>query len=305
MTIEMFVADAEATKAAAAAKLAEALADNASLRELEADFTPRPVVRAILHWLFEHVLDVMHYAHHNGDLLLVQRRGVNRVLSRPTPVLRVLDICAGAGVWASEFRKLMAELGIPVHITAVEIDEEREREYLSRHADEVFWGGWRLFVEQCTAAGRWFDITIGNPGFKRARAPKVTGELRPDLSMPARIMEISGAVVLYMSQSGWTKTASGFEVRRAYNPAYAVDIPGGVGHRAGVNPETGKRWSTDSVPYSVTIWIGKMAGPHVGMCQTGMLEPFDGRSWTEELRPGAEPVEWLRNQGIPYLETVK
>lgn len=295
MTVEMFEADA----AEAREREREARAQDAKLRELEADFTPRPVARAIVRWLFDLVVLVTHY---QGLMLLAQRHGATRVLSYPTPVLRVLDVCAGAGVWASVVRELMVELGIPVHITAVEIDEDREREYLPRHADEVVWDDWRAFVERCKAEGRWFDMVVGNPAFKQARAPKVNGKLRPDLSMPAMLAEISGMVMLYMSQQGWTKTASGFEVRRHCRPAYAVDVPGSVSHRAGVNPKTGKRWSSDSVPYSATVWLGKKAGPHVGMCMGDMLEPMDGRSWPEDLRPGAEPIEWLRAEGIPYLD---
>ncbi len=317
-TLELFEEDAQASRSAATAEAeARALADS-KLRDLEADFTPRLVVRAILKWYFDEVLRiVLHRPTASGcrgcavegaehscpppDYLLVQRQGVNRVLSRPTPVIRILDICAGAGVWASEIRKLFAELGVSVHITAVEIDREREAAFLPRHADEVFWGDWRAFAKQCAREGRRFDLVIGNPAFKRARALEVAGELDPTTSMPAMLTAIAGAVILYMSQQGWTKTAPGFEVRRRYRPAYAVDVPGAVSHRAGINPKTGARWSSDTVPYSATMWLGDLAGPHVGMMLSDMLEPFDGRSWREDLRPGAEPDAWLRSQGIPYF----
>ena len=318
MTLELFKADAEASRAQAIrAAEVRALAE-AKLRKLEADFTPRPVVRAILEWYFAHVLRlILHRPHdakcpgcHIGgsaphscpdptEHLLVQQRG--SVLSRPTKVVRLLDVCAGAGVWASEIRRLFAILGIAVHITAVELDEERETEYLPRHADEVAWMGWREFARKCKAEGRWFDLIVGNPAFTQARALEVAGELDPSTSMPAVLTEITGALILYMSQQGWTKTEAGFLVRELYPPAFAVDVPGAVNHRAGLNPK-GKRWSADDKPYSASMWIGKLAGPHAGLTATGMLAPMKGRSWREGLRPGAEPDEWLHAEGIPYLE---
>lgn len=318
MTLEIFPLDAALSRAdAIRAAEARALADT-KLRKAEADFTPRPVVRAILIWYFERILRVIEHrelVEHEGSisdfeatgdrLLVLQgqaaRGAANLVLSRPTPVLRVLDVCAGAGVWASEVRRLMALLGIPVHITAVELDREREGAYLPRHADEVVWDDWRRFAKACIEQRRWFDLIVGNPAFTQARALEVAGELDPETSMPALLMQIAGAVMLYMSQQGWTKTAAGFLVRQRFPPAFAVDVPGSVNHRTGLNPK-GKRWSADSVPYSASMWLGKIAGPHQGLTSTDMLKPLDGRSWKEGLRPGAEPLEWLRAEGIPYLE---
>jgi len=311
MTLELFVADARAAEAAARAAAEAKALEESKLRELEADFTPRLVARSILKWYFDEVLRIT--LHRDSDpscrgcrvegaehtcaepnYLLVQRRGVRLVLSRPTPVIRILDVCAGAGVWASEVRRLFAELGVEVHITAVELAREREEAHLPRHADEVVWGDWRAFAKRCAAEGRWFDLVIGNPAFKQARALEVAGELDVTTSMPALLTKIAGAVILYMSQQGWTKTAAGFEVRRRYKPAYAVDVPGGVSHREG--------GGADSVPYSATMWLGEIAGPHAGMMSSDMLEPFKGRSWKAHLRPGAEPDEWLRSEGIPFLE---
>ena len=313
---ELFEADAaEAVKVAEAKALAQA-----KLRELEADFTPRAVVRAVLAWFFEHVFRLVLHRPHDPKCagcrarvfvahscppptrhMLVSRSGSGRVLSQPALVVTVLDVCAGAGVWGSEVRRIFDLLGIAVHITAVEIDEEREREYLPRHADEVVFMGWREFATRCKAEGRSFDLVVSNHGFIQARAMRTADGLDPDLSMPAVLTEIAGAVIIYATQQCWTKTESGFSVRQRYPPAFAVDVPGSVNHRAGLNPN-GKRWSADDKPYSASMWLGKMAGPHVGMTATGMLAPMTGRSWREGLRPGAEPVEWLRAQGIPYLE---
>lgn len=317
MTEELFKADAAAARARNIETAEKHALYQAKLRKAEADFTPRAVVRAILLWYFEHIIRVIAHREldehgvfrETGDLLLVlqgqaARGAANLVLSRPTPVLRILDVCAGAGVWASEIRRLFAILGIAVHITAVELHEEREREYLPRHADEVVFDDWRTFAKRCKAEGRWFDLAIGNPGFIQARALEVGGKLDPDTSMPALLMDIAGAVMLYMTMQGWTKTEAGACVRERYPMAFAVDIPGSVNHRTGLNPK-GKRWSADDKAYSTSMWLGKIAGPHVGLTVGGMLKPMDGRSWKEGLRPGAEPLEWLRAEGIPYLEAAE
>lgn len=323
---QLFEADArEARERAAEAQRQRQLAD-AKLREREADFTPRAVVREVLLWYFTNVLRISrhrpvdrsckgcmvdgaeHWCPDPTNVLLVQRGG--SVLSRPTPVLRIIDICAGAGVWASEVRRLLTLMGIAVHITAVELDPVEEP-YLRRHADEVVIGDWRAFIERCRKEGRWFDLVIGNPAFSQARAPKVGKALDVEAAMPSVLMDVAGAIILYLSQQTWTKTKSGSEVRRRYPPSHAVDVPGSVNHRHGLNAK-GKPYSADSIPYSASMWLGRIAGPHVGLTATGMLDPIDGseRRWvrenpndrdTEPMRPGAEPVRWLEAQGIPYL----
>lgn len=279
---------------------------HARLREREADFTPRPVAREVLRWYFDHVLRIQ-AIDWRGFYLTIAR---GSVVSGPFKALRILDVGAGAGVWASEVRRLIDVLGFPVHITAVELDAD-EAPHLRRHADEVIIDEWRVFAEQCEREGRRFDLVIGNPPFSQARAQpnpdhKTRGvsEYLVETSMPATLMRIAGAVLLYLTQQTWTKTASGYEVRRAYPPAFAVDVPGSVSHRTGINPENGKRYGGDSIPYSASLWLGAPAGPHVGLTATGMLEPFDGRSWKEGLRPGAEPDEWLAANGIPTVDGV-
>jgi len=303
---------------AAAAKQAAIEADD-RLREREADFTPRLVVRAILAWFAAHVLrfykyrpiepgctacdylsaQTEHTCPEPTDWLMAQQRG--SVLSRPAPAIRILDICAGAGVWASEARRLFGLLGIDVYIVAVEIDKS-EAVYLKRHADEVVIGDWREYVAKCKKRGEWFDLVIGNPAFSEARAPKTSSGFDVYASMPAVLMDIAGATILYMTQQSWTKTQSGYLVREKFPPAFSVDVPGSVAHRVGKNPRTGKRYSADSIPYSASMWIGKFAGPYTGLTKTGMLSPLEGRSWIEDLRPGAEPTEWLVAEGIPFLE---
>lgn len=321
MVDELFPEDAEEAAIAAAKQDREIAAKVVRLREREADYTPRPVVRAVLGWYFANVLrisrwrpvdegcqactvlsavELVEHTCPEPSMWLLSMRG-GGIVSRPTEVIRVLDLLAGAGVWASEARRFFAQLGIPVEIWAVEIAGEEEV-HLRRHADRVVIGDWREFAAQCKAEGLWFDLAIGNPAFSQARAPKVGDKFDADASMPGVMHDIAGATILYLTQQTWTKTASGFEVRRVYPPAFAVDIPGSVAHRAGVNPKTGRRWSADSIPYTASMWLGRIAGPHVGPTSTDMLEPFDGRSWNEELRPGAEPLAWLGSAGIPYLE---
>jgi hypothetical protein len=107
--------------------------------------------------------------------------------------------------------------------------------------------------------------------------------------------------VLYTTQQSWTKTESGYAVRLAYPPAVELDIPGSISHRVGTNPENGKRYSADSVPYTATMWL---AGVESRFCESYMLPPIKVRSWPADLRPGTEPPEWLRAHGIPTVEGV-
>lgn len=297
---DLFPEDLSSARARAKARAEQQRATHARLREHEADFTPRPVVRAILEWYLANVLRVAGLA--NGQRYLYLTGG--SVATRPSSVLRILDACAGAGVWASEVRRLFMLLGVDVHITAIELREE-EAPHLRRHADRVVIGDWRAFVESCKRDGTRFDLVVGNPPFALARAPEISRtECDVDASMPVMLADIASLVILYNSQQAWTKTSRGYEVRRRFPPAYAVDVPGSINHRSGVNPENDKRYAADKIPYSACLWLGAPAGPHVGLTPTGMIDPIDGRSWREDLRPGAEPDEWLAANGIPTVEGV-
>ena len=302
-----------ALEAKAAEAAAASLAHEQRLRKHEADFTVRPIARRL-------VSKVMPLVVHAG-------------------VVEVLDINAGAGVFASEVLRWAVLHGVRVHITAVEIRDE-ERQWLLRTAHKVVIADWHagLGMRRVTAmSAQWmfagqrrFDLVIGNPAFRQARAPlregwpaprhdndgnrikptveetatrkRLTAEavaagLLPELaeydpaqSMPALCIQCAPVVALYGTQQMWTKTASGWLVREHLPPALAWDIPGSLGHR-------GQGAGQDRVPYSMTIW----KRGHDGATATRMLEPIPSgdRNWT--MRPGTEPIEWLEANGIPYL----
>ena len=119
--------DAAHAERVAAEALAHAAADD-RLRERQADFTPRPTSYAVMSRFLGDQL-ITHGSHVaypavDGSWLFK--------FSTDLRPLRILDINAGACVWGSVARQVLGELGIPVHITAVEYDpSEREFRRLS------------------------------------------------------------------------------------------------------------------------------------------------------------------------------
>jgi hypothetical protein len=116
--------------------------DDKRLREHEADFTPRPIIRQLL----QHAPAVA---------------GWNGFPSW------VCDPAAGAGAWCLEMR--LAWEGMTswpgegdFEVVALEVREE-EREHLERHADEVHIGD---AIEWAKAyRGKTFDVAATNPAF--------------------------------------------------------------------------------------------------------------------------------------------
>jgi len=186
----------------------------ARLRAREADFTPRLVARAVVEAALRCI--VFHGARILGSQYTIWPTIAEADAPRATRskhaedgpfldlddgrrrVIRVLDICAGAGVFSSEVRRFAALLGFDVWITAVDYEPD-ELPHLRRHADEVIIGDWhvalgmeqrKVFVTTMTPAGceieveetRWvwgenrgenrreYDLIIGNPAFTQARA---------------------------------------------------------------------------------------------------------------------------------------
>jgi SAM-dependent methyltransferase len=102
------------------------------LREHDADFTPRGVVRQI-----------------------VQRL---RWLMDGPPTRRILDPAAGHGVYADELRRAFAG----AHITAVEVRDECGID-LERYADALYLTAFEVFAETRPEP---FDLIVTNPPFR-------------------------------------------------------------------------------------------------------------------------------------------
>ena len=92
------------------------------------------------------------------------------------PPRRILDMCAGAGVWSSEAKVVMRLQDWPrfAHVTAIEIREE-ERPYLEHNADEVIIGD-LLLARELSARGvtvnavcpGWVRTDMGGAGASRS-----------------------------------------------------------------------------------------------------------------------------------------
>jgi len=228
----------------------------ADLRGRQDDPTPRLAVRSVL----ETVL---------------------RAVGDPGP-LRVLDVCAGYGVWASEMRRLAGEQGWPVHTTGVEVDE-RKREHLEKWCDEVRIGDWRdtLHLAEGAEMGEW-DLVIGNPHFSEL----VDDD--PDRSMPAVLLRHAPAVLLLHEQRTYTKSAARRRCWREVPPAAVWLLPP-IGFRG-----DGK---TAPLTYQATLWLRGHKGP----AQLDMLpDPPNGcASYQWRQLPGTEDVETVAKLGLP------
>ena len=253
---------------AALTGIASATEHATELRSRGDDPTPRGVVRAVLAAASEH--GVFDWDGHcvNGD------------------TLRVLDVCAGYGCWASEMRRLAASQGWPVHITGVEIHEPR-REHLRKWCDDVWVDDWKPEPEPPdTPFGyRWTgDIAIGNPDFALVLRDAAGNVLPVEQTMVAVLLRHAPAVLLLHTQQAFVKSEPGRACYRAYPPAASWLLPGSIKFRRGINPDTGKPWGADSRCYQVSLWLRG----HTGPCSTYMLEDLEShvRAWV--VPPGSE-----------------
>jgi hypothetical protein len=291
----------------------------------EDDPTPRGVVRAALGALVPDVL--REYSHPVSGLrgmaidgpFCVDPLALIEFEDRP---LRVLDVAAGYGCWASEFRRLAGLQGWPVHIDAVEIFEPRRAD-LEKWCDGVSISHWRsmlIFRETMNRAHPGWDLAIGNPNFTA-----LTHE-DPEQSMPAVLLRHAPAVLLLHTQQAFARGEAGRRVWRAYPPAASWMVPGSVKFRTGINPKCPKcgavnpaaltagafrqpvtnclaqsgpttydgyepicgaklkSWGSDQRCYQVSLWLRDHEGPTA----LHMLPELDAaaRRWT--VPPGSE-----------------
>jgi len=302
----------------AAARVREAAAEK-RLREREADFTPRLVARAVV----------------EAVMLRIFGASLGAAAGR---VIRVLDICAGAGVWASEVHRFAAAHGFAVHITAVDYEPD-ERANLLRHAHEVIIGDWHEALGMVLdERGVWvwgpdrreYDLVIGNPAFSQARA--ATRAEWPRASGPPK--KPGGPATVTKSEARERKRltdkmleAGEYPERAEYDtagsmPALCLECAPAVVLYTTQQCylKTSSGWLTRlDYPYAVVYEIPSSIGhrgrgegqddkPYAAFVwlrgrgepsETFMIEPVADRNWDE--RPGTESDAWLAANGIPVL----
>lgn len=251
----------------------------ADLRSRGLDPTPRGVVRAVLEALCDWWTQIPGTA----------------------STFRVLDVCAGYGVWASEWRRLwhVRDYGVsfelPLHITGVEIDQSK-REHLAKWCDEPVIDTWRPDMTPEPFGYQWAgDLIIGNPDFShilrrgKHRNPNKRTDYRPvEETMVPVLLRHAPEVLLLHTTGAFTDSPHGREVWRRYPPA-ATWLCGRISFRS-----DGK---TDSRCYQATLWQRGHRGP----CATHMLPalPYGSRRWT--TLPGTEDAQTARAMGFPIV----
>ena len=338
------------------------LAAVARLREREADFTPRFVCRALLEEIFRgHVLErnragegacivgspysvwpaialaetSTSLGHFDGDGI-----GPFIEIDGRTRVIRVLDICAGAGVWASEVRRIAEMMGFQVHITAVDYEPD-ERQWLVRHADRVIIGDWHEALGMVQdERGVWFwpgekaefDIIVGNPAFSQARAatrpewPEASGPPKKEGGQPTVTKaeaKIRKRLTDAMVEAGERPERAEYDTANSM-PALCLQCAPVVCLYTTQQCylKTSSGWLTwldypGALAFNVPSSIG-----HRGRSGGMDDKPYGVSVWLRghtrpeptltfmidpvddrgyDMRPGTEPDDWLEAQGIPFL----
>lgn len=224
------------------------------LREFEVDCTPGPIVRQGFETFDE--------------------------VYTPPAGLRVLDLCAGSGVFGQQARRVLSR----PHLTAVEVRPE-ERANLERWYDVV-----TIADVRTVELGAAFDLVVGNPAFT----------IWPDvLGRAVEALAPSGAVMLLGLNELGTRGSASREVWLRWVPTWQWRIGGTIGFRGpGLNPKTGKPWGCDQRSYSWWSWrrplgwamprSASQLGKITASWRALDLAPLSAaeRSWVQ--RPGTE-----------------
>jgi hypothetical protein len=191
----------------------------------------------------------------------------------------VLDICAGYGAWASEARRIWPDASID----AVEIDASK-LEHLQKWCDSITIGDYREALKKCQP----YDLVIGNPPFSAV------------VDMPDQVLsEASHGLLMLHRVEAFFRGKAGRAAWRRRTPVRQWVIPGAVKFRTGVNPVTGKVWSTDTACYCSSLWV---AGSSPKMAAVSILPdmPAHERSW--RVLPGTEEPGYTYPSQINWCE---
>lgn len=215
------------------------------LREREADLTPGPVVLQGL----QHLARTYKLA----------------------PV-RFLDPCAGAGVFGQQCRRVWPG----AFRVGIEKDHREEPSLEHNYNEHMVGDALELLTGPAIRDLAPFDLIATNPAFSIFR------ELVP-MCLP--LLAPRGRLALYQSIDAGTRGPKGNALFEAHPPVACAHVSGGVTHRVGVNPRTGRKWGQDQRTYGWWIWDRGHAGPYWASCNLPRL-PSEDRKWV--VRPGEE-----------------
>lgn len=246
----------------------------AEKRKREDDPTPRGAVRAVLRETTRSA------SLEPNPVVALMARAI-----RSKKPIQALDVCAGFGCWASEFRRLMAAVDIPAQITGIEIDG-RKQEHLAKWCDHVVIADWHEPLHESSS----WDIAIGNPHFSALTHDD------PTQSMPAVLLRHASLVLLFHQEQSFQKSKAGHRLWTEHPPRATYHVSGSIRFRRGINPNTGKPYGADSRCYQATLWQRGFSGP-----TTSVMLPWleaEARRW--QIPPGTEDRAQAEALGLPF-----
>jgi len=223
--------------------------DEARLREHSADFTPGPVVYQGLEFV--------------------------REFAPKRERIRIADVCAGAGVFGQQARKLWPK----AHLTGIELRVE-ELPHLQAYYDEFSIGDARSILKVMAASGETFDLIATNPAF----------ELFPELVELAPGVLTHDGILCLFGLSTWGQSAESYDLFCRHTPLKQARVGGRVHFRGDqINPDTGKPYGSDQRDYSWWTWRpGRSLDPPRWDCLQLPPLPGHARTWRGRPRPGTE-----------------